>query len=187
MRIIVGISGASGVVLGQQMLAALRIQPDMEIHLVISDHAKQTLALESALPLSALTALADKVHDDHNQGSAIASGSFHTDGMIIIPCSMKTVAAIVTGYSDNLLVRAADVCLKEHRKLVLCPREMPLSRIHLRNLSQAADFGCIIIPPMLTMYNQADTLQKQMDHIIGKILHQFDLNSPNFVPWQGRD
>ena len=114
----------------------------------------------------------------------IASGSFVTDGMIIMPCSMKTLAGIVSGYADNLIQRAADVCIKEGRKVVLVPREMPLSRIHLRNMSEAADLGCVIVPPMLTFYSGQKTLEDEIDHIAGKILLQFGLKSPFFHAWK---
>lgn len=110
-----------------------------------------------------------------------------TDGMIIIPASMKTVAGIASGFAENLLLRAADVCLKENRKVVLVPREMPLSRIHLRNIRECADNGCIIVPPMLTFYNGADSLEQQIDHIIGKILMQFGIEYQKFVAWQGEE
>ncbi len=142
------------------------------------------MALETDLHLEDLTSLADFVYDENNMAASIASGSFQTDGIIIMPCSMKTLAGIVHGYSSNLLIRAADVCQKENRRIVLVPREMPLSKIHLRNMAQAAADGCIIIPPMLTLYNHADTVQKQIDHIIGKVLAQFGLKYNKFVPWQ---
>ena len=106
--------------------------------------------------------------------------------MIVAPCSMKTLAGIVTGYTDNLLLRAADVCLKEGRKVVLCPREMPLGKIHLRNMSEAAELGCIIIPPMLSFYSGQESAQDMLDHIVGKILMQYDINYKQFHPWKGK-
>jgi len=184
-RIIVGISGASGVLMGYELLKALRTHPEIETHLVLSSGAKLNFQLETDLSLETVCAQADFVYDERDLAALISSGSFVTEGMIVIPCSMKTLAAIAAGYSDNLLVRAADVCLKEGRKVVLVPRETPLSKIHLRNLQTAADAGCAIVPPMLTFYNGADTLQKQMDHVIGKVLLQFHLQSDRFVPWDG--
>ena len=184
-RIIVGISGASGVLMGYELLKALRTHPEIETHLVLSSGAKLNFQLETDLSLETVCAQADFVYDECDLAALISSGSFVTEGMIVIPCSMKTLAAIAAGYSDNLLVRAADVCLKEGRKVVLVPRETPLSKIHLRNLQTAADAGCAIVPPMLTFYNSADTLQKQMDHVIGKVLLQFHLQSDRFVPWDG--
>ena len=174
MRLIVGISGASGVVMGYYMLKALRSVPDMEIHLIITDGAKKTFPLETEVSIHEVEALADVVHSSHN-----------TDGMIVIPCSMKTVAGIVSGYADNLLLRAVDVCLKEGRKVVIVPREMPMGRIHLRNIHEAADYGCVVVPPVLTFYNGADTIEKQINHIIGKILMQFGIDYKQFIAWDG--
>lgn len=186
MRLIVGISGASGVILGYEMLKALQQIPQIEVHLVVSEGAIKNFRCETDLQLEQVTALAHYVHSNKNMAASISSGSFKTDGMIVIPCSMKTVAGIATGYAENLLQRAVDVCLKEGRKVVLVPREMPLNRIHLRNIKEAADCGCIIVPPMLTFYNEANSIEKQMQHIIGKVLMQFDIDYKEFVPWEGR-
>lgn len=183
MRIIVGISGASNSLLGYELLRTLHRQPDMEIHLVVTAGAVTTFGYETDLTMDEVYAQADYVHNDHNMAASISSGSFKTDGMVVAPCSMKTVSAIANGYSGNLLVRAADVCLKERRKVVLVTRETPLSGVHLKNMKEAHDQGCIILPPVLTLYNRADTVEKQIDHIIGKILMQFGLASDRFVPW----
>ena len=161
-RIIVGISGASGVILGYEMLKALREQDSTEIHLIVTEGAKRSLSLESKMTVDSLFSLADAVYHE------------------------TEMEAIATGYDSNLLVRAAGVCLKENRRIVLVPRETPLSRVHLRNMEAAASDGCIIIPPMLTFYNNAGTLQKQMEHIIGKILPHFGMQSQRFVPWTGK-
>ena len=185
MRIIVGISGASGVEMGLALLLALKQQPACKIHLVMTQSAKITWAQESARPLAELTALADYCHDDGNVAAIIASGSFVTAGMVVLPCSMKTLSAVANGYAAGLLTRAADVCLKEGRKVVLCPREMPLGKIHLKNMLQAADLGCAILPPMLTFYNNSQSLAAQVDHVTGKILMQFGLEHAAFRPWQG--
>ena len=184
MRIIVGISGASGVVMGYALLKALR-EAEVEPHLVVTEAAVRTLACETSLCLEDLAALASVSYDCRDMAASIASGSFHTDGMIVMPCSMKTLAGIVSGYADNLLLRAADVCLKEGRKLVLVPRETPLSLVHLRNLKAAAEAGCAIVPPMLTFYGGADTIGKQIDHIIGKIFLRFGLSYKNGTSWDG--
>lgn len=184
-RIIVGLSGASGVVMGYAMLKALRLRPEVEIHLVSTKGARETLRWESGLAYDELAQLAHVVHDEQNLAASISSGSFLTDGMIVIPCSMKSLAGIVSGYADNLLLRAADVCLKEGRKVVLVPRETPLGKVHLRNLSQAAELGCVIVPPVLTFYNGAATVEAQIDHIIGKILMQFGLRHEPFKAWEG--
>lgn len=184
-RIIVGISGASGVIIGYRLLQALKELAAVETHLVITSGARRNFALETDLSLAEICAQADVVHDEHNMAAAISSGSFITDGMIVAPCSMKTLAGIANGYAENLLLRAADVCLKEGRKVVLVPREMPLGKIHLRNLALAADAGCTIIPPMLTFYNAPSDLNDQIDHIIGKILRQFGWDLQSFVAWRG--
>lgn len=186
-RIIVGLTGASGPVMGYALLKALRRHPEIEIHLVSTSGARATLTQESDLPYEELTKLAHVVHDERNMAASISSGSFLTEGMIVIPCSMKSLAGIVSGYSDNLLLRAADVCLKEGRKVVLVPREMPFGKVHLRNLYQASELGCTIVPPVLTFYNGADTVQAQIDHIIGKILMQFGLEHDAFHAWEGTD
>ena len=185
MRLIVGISGASGVIMGWYLLRALHEMPEVKTHLIITEGASVTFPYETELSLAEVCAFADVVHDNHDMAASISSGSYETDGMIIIPCSMKTVAGIVSGYTDDLLLRAADVCLKEGRKVVIVPREMPMSRIHLRNIKEAADYGCIVVPPVLTFYNGADTVEKQIQHIVGKILMQFHISYRDFVPWQG--
>lgn len=184
-RLILGISGASGVILSYYLAKALRAQP-IELHMIITDTARLTWALETSRPLAELTELADELHNPQDMAAQIASGSFRTTGMIVAPCSMKTLAGIVTGYADNLLLRAVDVCLKEGRKVVLCPREMPLSKLHLRNMSAAADLGCVIVPPMLSFYSGQSTVGDQIDHVVGKILMQFDLEYENFHPWTGQ-
>lgn len=183
-RLILGISGASGVVLGYRMAKAVKEQ-GVELHMVISDAAKLTWDAEMDLPFSELTDLADVLYDYRNVGAKIASGSFRTMGMAVVPCSMKTLAGIVTGYTDNLLLRAADVCMKEGRKVVLCPREMPLGKLHLRNLNTAAELGCTIVPPMMSFYSGQVTVEDQIDHIIGKMMMQFELEYDRFRPWEG--
>ncbi len=184
MRLIVGISGASGVIMGRRLLETLRESADAEIHLIVTEAAERTWALECDKPIRELYDLADVVYDNHDLAAAVASGSFRTDGMIILPCSMKTLAAVANGFSENLLLRAADVCLKEGRRLVLCPREMPLGRIHLRNLTLAAEAGAAIVPPMLTFYNRPTTVDEQIDHVIGKVLLQFGIVPDNFRAWE---
>lgn len=185
MRIIVGVTGATGVVMSYYILQALKGIKDCEAHLVISDGGIRNWELETDMPLKKLTDLADVVHDNRNMAATISSGSFVTDGMIIIPCSMKTLAGVVAGYANNLVIRAADVCLKEGRKVVMVPREMPFGKVHLRNLKDAADLGCAIVPPMLTFYNGPKTLEDQINHIIGKVLMQFGIAYDRFVPWTG--
>ncbi len=185
MKLIVGISGASGVIMGYQLLKCLKELHVCETHLVISDEALNNFRLETTIDSHDVIALADYHYDNRDMAAKISSGSFKTDGMIVIPCSMKTLAAIACGYDVNLLIRAADVCIKENRKVVLVPREMPLGKTHLRNMLTAAEDGCVIIPPLLTFYHKSLTVEAQIDHIIGKILMQFNLDSPKFIPWEG--
>lgn len=187
MRIIVGVSGATGVVMSLYLLKALKSFKDCEVHLVVSDCARKTWELETDYPFEKLVEQADYYDDVHNLAAAISSGSYQTDGMIILPCSMKTLSGVVNGFTDNLLIRAADVCMKENRKVILCTREMPLGKVHLRNMMAAADLGCTIIPPMLTFYNGPNSLDDQINHVVGKILMQFGLDYKNFVPWRGAD
>lgn len=186
MRIIVAVTGATGVQMSETLLKALGQQENCEIHLIVSEGAKLTWHLECEQELTELYDLADYVYEEHDLAAVIASGSFVTDGMIVVPCSMKTLAGIVSGYAENLIQRAADVCLKEGRKVVLVPREMPLGKIHLKNLKKAATLGCAIVPPMLTFYNGAQTLQEQVDHVVGKVLLQFHMEYRRFVPWTGQ-
>ena len=184
MRIIVGVSGASGVSMSKKLIETLKSETDCEIHLIVTDSAARTWALECDGDVSELYNLADVNYDPFDMAANISSGSFVTDGMIVLPCSMKTLAGIVSGYTDNLLLRAADVCLKEGRKVILCPRETPLSKIHLRNMYDAADFGCTIIPPMLTFYSGAVSIDEQINHIVGKILLQFGIVPKSFKQWE---
>lgn len=186
MRIIVGISGASGVILGVELLKALKAQ-QVETHLLISDGAKTTFRHETDLDIDQVMAMADFCYEMNNLAAVISSGSFKTGGMVIIPCSMKTLAAVAHGFADNLMTRAADVCLKEGRKVILVPRETPLGKVHLKNMAEAADNGCVIVPPMLTFYNSPRSLQDQVNHLVGKILMQFGLDFGAFSPWPGKD
>jgi 4-hydroxy-3-polyprenylbenzoate decarboxylase len=184
MRIIVGITGASGSVLGVRLLEALR-SLKVETHLVLSRWAKATLLHETSFSVSDVENLASVVHGSENQAASISSGSFKTDGMIISPCSMNTLAAIRTGYSDNLLCRAADVCLKERRKLVLVPRESPLNEIHLENMLALTRMGAVIFPPVPAFYSLPKDLDAIVDQIVGRVLDQFGLELPGIMRWNG--
>lgn len=186
-RLIVGVSGASGSFLALALMRELHRHEDVETHLVVSDGAKRTWELETDKPLDELLSLADVVHDDRNMAACISSGSFVTDGMIVCPCSMKTLAAIATGYASNLIARSADVCLKEGRRVVLVPREMPLGKVHIRNMLTASELGCVLVPPMLTFYNGPVTLDDEVNHVIGKVLRQIGLEPTDFKAWQGVD
>jgi len=185
MRLIVAITGASGAIYGIRLLEALREVPDAEIHLVISNGGKLNISLETDWSLKDVEALAHEVHSDQNLAATIASGSFRTGGMIVAPCSMKTLSGIVTSYADTLIVRAADVILKEQRKLVLMPRETPLHVGHCRLLLQAAEMGAIIAPPMPGFYNDPHTIDDLLNHNVGRVLDLFDIESGLVKRWKG--
>lgn len=184
-KLIIGITAADGVRIGKMLLELLANMPEVETHLIISKNAEVNFRLECKTVLSEIETLADFCYSPDNMAARISSGSFITDGMIIAPCSMKTLSAVANGYSDNLITRAADVCLKEARKLVLMPREMPLGIIHLRNMLCAAEAGCVIVPPMLTFYNGSKTIDDMILHALGKVLLQFEIEIPEFRPWKG--
>ena len=173
-RLVVGLSGASGAPIALEVLRQLK-KAGVETHLVYTRGGEMTLRQETGLSPEELRAMADVVYDNENIGAAIASGTFRTGGMIVVPCSMKTAAGIVSGYSDNLLLRAADVTIKEQRKLVLVAREAPLSRIHLRNLYELSKLGAVIIPPVLSYYNHPDSVEACTAHIAGKVLEPFGI------------
>lgn len=184
-RIVVGISGASGMPLAIHLLKVLRTNPDVETHLVISTGAQMTILQETNMAIADVLALADYVYDNHNVAASIASGTFETAGMIVVPCSMKTVAGIAHGYSDNLLLRSCDVTIKEQRQLILVTRESPLSPIHLENLTCLSRLHHVMImPPMLTYYNLPQTIEDMEIHMIGKILSQFGIEVDQFKRWQ---
>ncbi len=184
MRLIVGITGASGAIFGIRTLEALKAL-SVETHLVMTRWARTTVSQETGLSLQEVEALASVVHHADNQAAAISSGSFRTDGMIIAPCSMKTVAAIRIGYSDTLVCRAADVILKERRKLVLLARESPFSEIHLENMLALTRMGAVIFPPVPAFYNRPKTIEDLVDHIVGRLLDQFSLDMPGLTRWSG--
>lgn len=183
-RLIIGISGASGIVYGIRTLQVLRDIPDIEAHLVLSPSAKRTILEETDWDVPAVEALADVVHSYRDIGAAIASGSFQTSGMLVAPCSIKSLSGIVNSYGDNLLTRAADVCLKERRRLVLLVRETPLHLGHIELLGQAARYGAVLLPPMPAFYNRPKTLDDIVDHTVGKALDQFDIPHRLFKRWK---
>lgn len=186
-RLIVGITGASGTALACHFIQQLKRYTDCEIHVVASDSARLTASYEAPELFKEVLALADVVHDNSSIGESIASGTFKTRGMVIVPCSMKTVAGIASGYSDNLVLRAADVTLKEQRPLVLVARETPMSPIHLRNLSTLSALPTVcIMPPMMTYYHQPQTIEDMEDQLIGKIFDRFGLDYPPFERWNGQ-
>jgi len=182
-RLVVGISGASGSVLAIELLKCLRELPQWESHVVISRGAVLTLAHETGKTESFIAEFADRVYDINDLGANIASGTFKTDGMVIVPCSMKTLAGVVTGFSDNLLLRAADVMLKERRKLVAVARETPLSTIHLRNMLALANAGAVVMPPVPAYYAHPRSLEEATLQIVGKILNEFGVEIGGFKRW----
>jgi 4-hydroxy-3-polyprenylbenzoate decarboxylase len=188
-RLIVGISGASGAIYGVRLLQVLRDVAEVETHLVMSQAARQTLALETDFSLRDVQALANVVHDARDIAASISSGSFKTAGMVILPCSIKTLSGIVHSYTDSLLTRAADVVLKERRPLVLCVRETPLHLGHLRLMTQAAELGAVIMPPVPAFYHRPQSLDAVIDQTVNRVLDQFDIELPEdlFTRWQGSD
>ena len=184
-RIIVGISGASGVVYGIRLLEVLHNAPDVETHLILSKGAAVTLSLETRHTPESVAALAHVAHDHGNLAAAVSSGSFGADGMVVAPCSMKSLAQIALSLNDNLLTRAADVTLKERRKLVLVPRETPLHLGHLRHMAALAEMGAVILPPMPSFYHGPQTILDVVDQTVGKVLDQFDIPHNLFRRWGG--
>lgn len=181
-RLIVGISGASGSCYGIRLLERLQPLP-IETHLVMSSAAKLTLSLETDWALSDVEALADEVHHDKAIGAAIASGSFRTLGMIVAPCSIRSMSDIAAGTTGSLLTRAADVVLKERRRLVLMVRESPLHANHLRNMTTLSELGAIIAPPVPGFYARPQSLDEMIDHTVGRVLDLFDLEVPGVHRW----
>ena len=183
-RLIVGVSGASGAPLAVALLRALK-ETDIQTHAVITHGGELTLKQECAL--ESLAEFADVLYDNRDIGAGPASGSFKTMGMVVIPCSMKTAAGIYCGYSDNLLLRAADVTLKEQRKLVLVARETPFSTIHLRNLYELSRMGAVILPPMLSYYHKPESIEEMSHHVVCKVLDQFGIEIPDYRRWEGME
>lgn len=186
-RIVVGISGASGAVYGVRLLQALRQAGQVQTHLVVSDAAWRTLEHELGLDRARVQALADVVHALDDVGASIASGSFAAHGMVVAPCSMRTLAAIAHGLADNLLTRAADVMLKERRRLVLMVRETPLHLVHLRNMTTVTEMGAICCPPMPAFYQRPASLDELVDHSVARVLDLLDVPHQLSARWQGLD
>ena len=185
MRLIIGMSGASGVIYGIRLLEVLSRVEQVETHLVLSDSAKLNIAIETDRSAKEIQALADEVYSNRDIAARLASGSFKTDGMIVAPCAVKTLSAIANSYADSLLVRAADVVLKERRRLVLVPRETPLHIGHCELLLKASQMGAILAPPMPAHYINPQTVDDLVDHHVGRILDLFDLDPGLVKRWQG--
>lgn len=183
MKLIVGVSGASGAILAKRLLEVLK-EKGIETHLVVSDGGEMIIKHE--LGVEDLRKLATRSYDPKDFYAPISSGSFKTDGMVVVPCSMKTLGEIANGIGDTLLVRAAEVCLKQERKLVLVPREAPLSLIDLRNLVAAKEAGCTIIPPVLAFYPKPKSVDETVDFVIGKILDSLGIDNDLYKHWKGK-
>ena len=181
-RLVIGISGASGVIYGVRLLQILQPLP-VETHLVMTKTAEVTLAYETDWKVKDVKALADHVHQPADLAAPISSGSFRTLGMVVAPCSMRSLGEIATGISSSLLTRAADVVLKERRRLVLLPRETPLHAVHLRNLATVAELGAIVAPPVPAFYNRPQTVADIVDHTVGRVLDLFDIEAGVVKRW----
>jgi len=184
-KLIIGMSGASGAIYGIRLLEVLKDIADVETHLVMSDSAKLNIAVETDFSAKGVEALADRVHSNKDIGASIASGSFRADGMVIAPCAIKTLSAIANSYADSLIVRAADVILKERRRLVLVPRETPLHMGHCELLLKASQLGAIIAPPMPAHYIKPQTIDDLVNHHVGRVLDLFDIDPGLVKRWQG--
>ena len=182
LKIVVGISGSSGVIYGIRFLQALS-KLKVETHLVLSKWAKKNIEIETDENIGEILKTANYNYDEADMAAAISSGSFRTNGMAIIPCSMKTMSSIANGYDDNLISRAASVTIKENRRLVIVPRETPLSKIHISNMLKLSEIGVIILPAMPGFYHRPSTIEDLIAHIIGKTLDQFEIKNSSFTRW----
>jgi 4-hydroxy-3-polyprenylbenzoate decarboxylase len=183
-RLIVGMTGSTGAIFGVRFLEALK-NADVETHLIISKWAQRTIEHETNYTLEQVRALASVVHSQGDMGATISSGSFLTEGMVVIPCSVRTLGGIANGYGEHLVHRAADVILKERRRLVLVVRETPLSEVHLENMLKLARMGVVMLPPMPAFYNHPQTVDDVVHHIVGRVLDQFGIPAPFEKRWDG--
>jgi flavin prenyltransferase len=184
-RLIVGLSGSTGPHYGVRLIEVLRQRTQVETHVILSDAARKTIEYEMGRDPAEVAALAHELHDERNIGASIASGTFMTDGMVVAPCSIKSLSAIANSYNDNLIARAADVCLKERRKLVLVVRETPLHLGHLRLMQQVTEAGAVILPPAPAFYHLPSSIQDLIDHTVVKILDQFGIHLDLVRRWEG--
>jgi 4-hydroxy-3-polyprenylbenzoate decarboxylase len=183
-RLIIGMTGSTGAIFGVRFLEALK-NADVETHLIISKWAQRTIEHETNYTVEQVRALATVVHSQGDMGATISSGSFLTEGMVVIPCSMRTLAGISNGYGEHLVHRAADVVLKERRKLCLVVRETPLSEVHLENMLKLSRMGVVMLPPMPAFYNHPQTVDDVVNHIVGRVLDQFGFPAPFEKRWDG--
>lgn len=186
MRIVVGVSGASGTIYAVRLLQALKEAP-VETHLVMTDSARRVAVLETGFRAEDLEALADCVYDNSDVGAAVSSGSFRTDGMVVAPCSVKSLSSIAHSYNDTLLARAADVALKERRRLVLVVRETPLHLGHLRMMTEVTEAGAVVLPPMPAFYHGPTSIDDLVNQTVGKVLDQLGIEHNLFRRWEGAD
>jgi 4-hydroxy-3-polyprenylbenzoate decarboxylase len=184
-RLVIGMSGSSGVIYGIRMLEVLAKNPEVETHLILSQAAKMNIGIETEWSVADVEALADEVHNNKNIGASIASGSYKTGGMIVVPCSMKTLSGIANSYAENLIIRAADVMLKERRQLVIVPRESPLHTGHCELMLKASQIGAIICPPSPAFYTSPKTVDDIINHSVARVLDLFDIESDRLQRWQG--
>lgn len=185
MRVVVGVSGASGVIYGIRLLEFLRQQAGVETHLILSSYGRLNITVETDYSVQAVENLADTVHSDKNLAAVVASGSFKTDAMVIAPCSMKTLSGIVNSYADNLIARAADVALKDRRRLILIPRETPLHLGHARLMVAAAEMGATLVPPMPAFYNRPQSVDDIVNHTVGRVLDLLGFDAEFLKRWAG--
>lgn len=185
MRLVIAMTGASGSIYGIRLLEVLQTIPEVEVHLVISEAATTNIESETDYTLEKVTSLADVVHSNKNMGASISSGSFKTAGMVIAPCSINTLSAVAHSHTNNLIARAADVTLKERRKLVLLVRETPFHLGHLRNMARVTEMGGIILPPLPAFYIRPKTLDDVINHTVGRVLDIFDIDHKLFQRWKG--
>jgi 4-hydroxy-3-polyprenylbenzoate decarboxylase len=186
-RLIIGITGASGVIYGIRMLEQLKAVDDVETHLIMSEYGRLNVEIETIHTPEYVESLADVVHNYKNQAAAVSSGSFRTDGMVIAPCSMKTLSGIAHSSAENLVTRAACVVLKERRPLVLMPREAPLHLGHCKLFYEAAQLGAVMAPPMPAFYNNPQTIDDLINHTVGRVLDQFDIDIGTLKRWEGTE
>src|SRR6266536_4242456 len=182
-RLIIALSGSTGPHYGVRLLEVLRAQTEVETHLILSNAARKTIEYEMGRDPAEVAAMAHELHDERNIGASIASGSFVTDGMVVAPCSIKSLSAIANSYNDNLIARAADVCLKERHRLVLVVRETPLHLGHLRLMQLATEAGAVILPPVPGFYHRPKTIEQLIDHTVVKVLDQFSIHVDLFPRW----
>ena len=184
-RLVIGMSGSSGVIYGIRMLEVLAKDPEVETHLILSQAAMMNIGIETEWSVADVEALADEVHNNKNIGASIASGSYKTAGMIVVPCSMKTLSGIANSYAENLIIRAADVMLKERRQLVIVPRESPLHTGHCELMLKASQIGAVICPPSPAFYTSPKTVDDIINHSVARVLDLFDIESDRLQRWQG--